>query len=135
MAGIRGQNTKGEIVLRKALHKRGLRYRVNVRTLPGKPDIVLPKYHAVVLFNGCFWHGHGCHRFSWPKTRAGFWRTKIEDNRARDERVKAQLESADWRVGTVWECALMSTHSDHGLLLDDIASWIQSETGSREWTG
>lgn len=76
MAGIKGKDTKPEMLIRSELHRRGFRFRKNVKDLPGKPDIVLPKYRAVIMVNGCFWHGHGCRLFKWPSTRPEFWREK-----------------------------------------------------------
>ncbi len=106
MAGIKGKNSKPERLIRSLLHRQGFRFRLNVRELPGKPDIVLPRYHAVILVNGCFWHGHDCARFKWPKTRTDFWRNKIEGNRANDQKVTHALLAAEWRVGIVWECSI-----------------------------
>lgn len=106
MAGIRGQNTKPELAIRSALHRRGFRFRLHRRDLPGKPDLVLPKYRAVIFVHGCFWHGHGCHLFRWPKTREAFWRDKISSNVARDRRQLSALREAGWRIATIRECAL-----------------------------
>lgn len=105
MSGIRGKNTKPELLIRKALHARGFRYRLHC-DLPGKPDICLPKHRAVIFVHGCFWHGHDCHLFKWPGTRPEFWRAKIGRNREVDAAAEAALLAAGWRVGTVWECAL-----------------------------
>lgn len=104
MSGIRGKNTKPEIVIRKALHAGGFRFRLHRKGLPGSPDIVLPKYRAVILINGCFWHGHDCCLFKWPKTRPDFWREKIEGNIARDLRNQAELKKLGWRLCILWEC-------------------------------
>jgi len=106
MAGIGPKDTKLEILVRNAMHKAGFRYRLHVKTLPGKPDLVFPKYNSVIFINGCFWHGHDCHLFKWPKTRPEFWRGKIEGNRARDMRNRKELLETGWRVMTIWECAL-----------------------------
>lgn len=112
MAGIRGKDTKPELLIRKGLHALGLRfrlgdrYRIGGKTLPGRPDLVLPGRRAVILVHGCFWHGHDCALFRWPATRAKFWRDKIIGNIARDERVRQQLAQAGWRVLEVWECQL-----------------------------
>lgn len=106
MAGIRGKNTKPELVLRRALHGLGLRYRLHGLDMPGRPDLVFPKYRAAVFVHGCFWHAHGCPLFKWPATRPDFWRKKIGGNRERDERVRKLLLDAGWRVIEVWECAL-----------------------------
>ena len=128
MAGIAAKNTKGELVLRRGLHARGLRFRVNVKSLPGTPDLALRRYSSVLFFNGCFWHQHDCALFRWPKTRAQFWKTKLSQNRERDERVWAELSSDGWRLGVVWECALKALQGDtHELLLDDIDAWIRQE--------
>ena len=106
MSGIRGSNTKPELLLRKGLHALGFRFRLHDRSLPGKPDIVLPRYKAVIFAHGCFWHGHDCHLFKWPSTRPEFWQAKIARNRAVDERTEAALSEAGWRQAIVWECAL-----------------------------
>lgn len=111
MAGIRGRDTRPELLLRRALHARGLRYRLHDQRLPGRPDMVFPKWKAVVFVHGCFWHGHGCRLFKWPATRAEWWREKIEANIARDARDVAALEAAGWRVLTVWECGLRHSPS------------------------
>lgn len=106
MSGIRGTNTGLEMQLRSALHARGLRYRLHGARLPGRPDLVLARYRAVVFVHGCFWHGHDCHLMVWPKTRAEFWRSKIEGNVARDMRRRIELAGLGWRVFEVWECAV-----------------------------
>lgn len=106
MAGIRSANTRPELVVRKALHRRGFRYRIQVRGLPGSPDIVLPRYKAVVFVHGCFWHRHaGCTKAATPKTREAFWQAKFAANVERDQRNVAALLSLGWRVAVVWECA------------------------------
>lgn len=107
MAAIKGKDTKPEMIVRKYLFSRGLRFRVQVRKLPGSPDIVLPKYKTVIFVDGCFWHGHeGCKYFRLPKSNIDFWRTKIETNIARDSRTEAELKVLGWRVIRVWECEL-----------------------------
>lgn len=106
MRGIRGSNTRPELLLRKALHARGLRYRLHDRNLPGTPDLVFPRFRAVVFVHGCFWHGHGCHMFRWPAQRADFWRDKIGRNQDVDARAVRALTATGWRIGEVWECAL-----------------------------
>ena len=111
MAGIRGGNTKPELAIRSALHRRGFRFRIHCSDLPGKPDLVFLKYRAVILIHGCFWHGHQCHLFRWPKTREEFWREKIISNMERDQRQFSVLRKDGWRVATIWECALKTV--DH----------------------
>jgi DNA mismatch endonuclease (patch repair protein) len=106
MSRIRGRDTKPEQLLRKALHARGLRYRLHVRTLPGRPDVVLPRFRAVIQVHGCFWHGHTCPMYKVPATRREFWLKKIAGNRQRDQKVFNLLREAGWRVATVWECSL-----------------------------
>lgn len=107
MSRISGKDTKPEELVRKYLFSKGFRYRKNVRKLPGTPDLVLPKYRAVIFINGCFWHGHeGCKYFVWPKSNAEFWRQKIETNISRDRRKEAQLRDMGWNVMIVWECEL-----------------------------
>src|SRR4051812_40621705 len=106
MSGIRGKNTKPELLVRSELHKRGFRFRLHVRDLPGHPDIVLPKWKTAILVHGCFWHGHDCHLFRLPATRRKFWRAKIQRNQVTDERVVESLREHGWKVAVVWECAL-----------------------------
>ena len=107
MRSIKGRDTKAELLVRRFLFKKGLRYRTNDRRLPGSPDIVLPKYKSVVFVNGCFWHGHeGCSLFVLPKTNSLFWAEKIEKNKARDAKNISTLISDGWRVFVVWECEL-----------------------------
>ena len=107
MSAIRSKNTKPEELVRKYLFAQGFRYRKNDSRLPGKPDIVLPKYKTVIFVNGCFWHGHeGCRYFVWPENNADFWRKKIGSNIERDTRKHADLTAAGWRVITIWECEL-----------------------------
>ena len=128
MAGIRSRDTKPEILLRKGLHATGFRFRLHVRGLPGKPDMVFPRYRAVIFANGCFWHGHDCHLFKQPATRREFWRKKVARNRAADARAKDALENSGWREATVWECALKGRTR---LLLADViaacAEWLRSD--------
>lgn len=107
MAAIKGKDTKPEMIVRKYLFARGLRFRIQVRKLPGNPDIVLPKYKTVIFVNGCFWHGHeGCRYFRLPKSNVEFWEEKIECNVARDVRNEAELKALGWRVIWVWECEI-----------------------------
>lgn len=106
MSRIRGRDTKPEMQLRKGLHGRGLRYRLHQKKLPGRPDLVFPKYRTAVFVHGCFWHRHQCALFKWPATRRDFWRKKINKNAERDRQAVEALIKRNWRVLTVWECAL-----------------------------
>jgi DNA mismatch endonuclease (patch repair protein) len=107
MSAIKGKDTKPEMLIRRGLHAHGFRYRLHDNRLPGKPDLVLPKYNAVILIHGCFWHCHKCGIFRWPKTRTELWRKKIEANAERDQRQLNELHH-DWEMRSlvVWECAL-----------------------------
>ena len=125
MSRIRSANTKPELVLRHALWQGGYRYRINDRKLPGKPDIVLPKYRTVIFVHGCFWHGHiGCERFVIPQTNTEFWSSKIHKNQERDQDCWRQLEAKGWNIIVVWECEITKKR-----LLETI-SHIQNELRS-----
>jgi len=110
MSRIRGKDTKPEMLIRRALHARGLRYRLHPKNIAGKPDMVFARHRAVILVQGCFWHGHDCPLFKWPATRTEFWRKKIEGNRERDRRQIDSLSACGWRVLLIWECALRGKH-------------------------
>jgi DNA mismatch endonuclease, patch repair protein len=128
MAGIRSANTKPELVLRHGLHALGFRYRLHDRSLPGTPDMVFPRWKAVLFANGCFWHGHDCHLFKWPSTRTDCWRAKIERNRVRDARASKALIERGWRQGVVWECALKGRFRlEPGLVIAECAKWLRSD--------
>lgn len=136
MSGIKGANTKPEMIIRSGLHKRGFRFRLHDKKLPGKPDLVLRKYNAVIFVNGCFWHKHDCHLFNWPKTRQAFWREKIEGNAARDEKNVQALLDASWRVMTVWECALKGkTRRPEDEVIEILCAWLECATVSEEIAG
>lgn len=107
MAGIRGKNTKPEMTVRKLLHAAGFRFRLHDKQLPGKPDIVLPKWQTVIFVHGCFWHGHeNCRIFRLPKSRQDFWKSKITDNTDRDKVVRRALTEAGWKIVVIWECSM-----------------------------
>ncbi len=125
MASIHGKNTKPELLMRKALHSAGFRFRIHRKDLPGKPDIVLPKYRAVIFVHGCFWHGHNCLLFKSPKTRVDYWKEKINRNRNNDKKVTQALLESGWRVGIVWECAMSHNSRDIGDITKRFAIWLR----------
>lgn len=107
MSRIKSKDTKPEMLVRKFLFSNGFRYRLHVKNLPGKPDIVLPKYKTVIFVHGCFWHGHkGCKYYSIPKTRTDWWLKKIEKNIANDKQASKYLEEIGWKIITIWDCSL-----------------------------
>lgn len=115
MRSVPQRGTTPEIRLRKALHRRGFRYRVNDKRLPGSPDIVFPKYHAVIFVHGCFWHRHGCKYTTTPSTRKEFWAAKFKANVERDKRNEEKLIELGWRVLVIWECEIKKLF-DNGLI-------------------
>jgi DNA mismatch endonuclease, patch repair protein len=136
MAGIQGKNTKPEMIIRKALHAFGFRYRLHDKKLPGNPDIVLSQYKAVIMVNGCFWHGHDCHLFKWPSTRKDFWCKKITRNKERDQENISDLEKDGWKILTIWECALKGrAKQPFDEMIDIVSTWIISGQGNREIRG
>ena len=136
MSGIRARNTKPELVIRRALHARGFRYRVHVTTLPGKPDIVLPKLRSAILVHGCFWHGHDCSLFRLPATRREFWEAKIARNRERDGEVLDALRAEGWRCVTVWECALRGPgRRELPQVIDTLVAWLTESSTDSEIRG
>jgi DNA mismatch endonuclease (patch repair protein) len=136
MSSIRGKNTKIEIGVRKALFGLGYRYRLHPRSLPGRPDIVLPKHHAVIFVNGCFWHGHDCRLFRPPKTNAAFWRCKVNANRTADTKVLQSLRAIGWRTFTVWECCLRGQNQDQvAAVCHRLDRWIRSRSVQGEVRG
>jgi len=136
MAGIRGKNTRPEIVVRQLLHRAGFRFRLHVRDLPGRPDMVLPRWRAVIQVHGCFWHGHDCHLFRLPRTRREFWEAKIAGNRARDAASQAALSDLCWRQLQVWECALKGrTQLPSEVLATSMTNWLNGNASSGEIRG
>lgn len=128
MSGIRGRNTKPEILIRSLLHRRGFRFRLHAHDLPGKPDIVFPCYQAVIFVHGCFWHGHDCPLFKWPSTRPEFWKEKIKRNQANDHKATIALLARGWRVGIVWECAMRGTGKKNiEVIAENLANWLRSD--------
>jgi len=135
MSGIRAKNTRPEILIRHGLHQLGFRYRLHGSKLPGRPDIILPKYNAVILVHGCFWHGHDCRYFRLPSTRAGFWKEKIDGNRARDSRNLDSLLTAGWRVCIVWECAVRGRGMSAESVCRRISGWLRKHSARLEIRG
>lgn len=128
MSRIRGRDTKPELMLRSGLHARGLRFRLHRKNLPGCPDLVFPRFRAVVFVHGCFWHGHDCPMFKLPATRAEFWAKKIGGNRTRDAHARVDLAEAGWRTLVVWECALRGpSRRLVDSVLDEIVGWLNTE--------
>ena len=125
MSRIKGKGTKPEETVRKYLFSQGFRYRKNVASLPGKPDIVLSRYRTVVFVNGCFWHHHDCQYFVWPKNNAEFWKEKIDRNAERDKAAVGKLQAAGWKVVIVWECTLRK-NKEH--ILEILADEIRNNS-------
>ena len=134
MSRIGSKDTKPEMLIRRGLHARGFRYRLHVTGLPGRPDIVLSRFRAVVFIHGCFWHAHqGCGYFRIPHTRTGFWTEKLDGNRRRDLAKAELLRQAGWRVLVVWECATRSNSVDS--LVNSIVYWLQGSDPVGEISG
>lgn len=126
MEGIRAKDTKPEMTLRRALHARGLRYRLHAKDVTGKPDMIFPKFRAAVFVHGCFWHRHaGCRYATTPATRADFWQQKFAANMRRDETVRESLAAGGWRVAIVWECALRKPNMVP-TVTDLVVNWLES---------
>jgi DNA mismatch endonuclease, patch repair protein len=125
MSGVRGKDTKPELLIRRALHRLGFRFRLHAAGLPGRPDIVLPKYRAAILVHGCFWHRHeGCAFATTPATNVEFWKSKFEQNVLRDARNLANLWEAGWRTAIVWECAFEKNSLEK--LAKRLAVWLET---------
>lgn len=139
MACVRGKDTRQEVEIRKRLFTLGFRYRLHDTKLPGKPDIVLPKYGAVIFIHGCFWHAHDCHLFKWPSTKRAFWKNKLSGNRRRDEGHIADLRTLGWRVLVIWECSFRAAGKQKYKELESIASrtakWLMSNRRYQEIRG
>jgi DNA mismatch endonuclease (patch repair protein) len=136
MAAIKGKNTRPEMILRQGLHARGLRYRLHIPNLPGRPDMVFPSRRATLFAHGCFWHGHNCPAFRPPATRTEFWLAKIERNREVDARSTKALLEGGWRVGIVWECALKGRgRLPIAAILETCVTWIKGEAEFLEISG
>ena len=123
MSSVGQKDTSLETMLRTALHKAGLRYRLCDRKLPGSPDLVFPRFGAVIFVHGCYWHSHGCYKSTVPKSRREFWQDKFSANRKRDEHNIELLQESGWRVMTVWECALVGKYA---LPLNEITDLVRT---------
>lgn len=133
MAGIRSRDTRPEKSIRRGLHRLGFRFRLHTSKISGRPDLVFPKYHAVVFVHGCFWHGHDCPLFRVPSTRAKFWRAKISQNRRRDAKVKQLVLESGWRYMAIWECALRGHQvSKLDRVVKQTASWLLGQKRAGE---
>jgi DNA mismatch endonuclease (patch repair protein) len=131
MSRIKGRDTKPELLIRRGLHARGLRYRLHIRTLPGSPDLVFSRFRTAVFIHGCFWHLHRCPLSKLPATRTDFWRNKLEENVNRDRSAIKALQGDGWRVLVVWECAMRGQgRQDQNAMLDSIVQYIRSGTNS-----
>ena len=131
MSGIKCKNTKPEIMVRKKLFSDGFRYRLNNAKLPGRPDIALKKYAAVIFVNGCFWHGHNCRYFVWPKSNQEFWEKKILGNKQNDKRVYEKLFELGYRVCVVWECVTRDK-AQFPYAMDALETWLGSNDSFME---
>lgn len=133
MSRIGAKNTAPELKIRRGLHRRGFRYRLHQKDLPGKPDIVLPRHNVVIMVHGCFWHGHsGCRYFRLPRSNSDFWQSKIQKNRDRDDRQIDQLVGLGWRVLVIWECATRNHPVEE--LVDTTIEWMSGDTRKYEIT-
>lgn len=130
MAGIKGKNTRPEIEIRKRLFALGYRYRLHDTKLPGKPDLILPRYNAVIFINGCFWHAHDCSLFKWPSTRKKFWKKKLTRNREKDIENNVVLKELGWRILTIWECSFRGVgkkrEKEIDVIIKKTVKWLSS---------
>ncbi len=125
MNRVRSRDSSIEKAIRKGLHALGFRFRLCVKNLPGKPDVVLTKYHTIIFINGCFWHAHSCYRSKLPTTRADFWAKKLSENAARDKVNLKQLLDMGWRVAILWECSMRGKlRLDYCDILEDLTGFI-----------
>jgi DNA mismatch endonuclease (patch repair protein) len=132
MSRIRARDTKPEMLIRRALHARGLRFRLHRKDLPGCPDLVFAAHDAVLFVHGCFWHGHQCRMFKLPSTRTEFWAAKIEGNRKRDARVLEELSAAGWRTMVLWECDLRGPgRRSLTAVINEVVGWLTDHNQDR----
>jgi DNA mismatch endonuclease, patch repair protein len=127
MSGIRGKDTQPEVMVRRALHARGLRFGIKQTRLPGRPDIVLPRWKVAIFVHGCFWHWHGCQLSKMPTSNRAFWKNKLAGNQDRDSRAQITIISMGWRVAMIWECSLrgQAARAQFDAVMDELAQWIR----------
>lgn len=136
MRGVRAKDTGAELIVRRALHRSGLRYRLHRKDIPGKPDLAFVSLKAAVFVHGCFWHGHNCKRGNLPAERRAFWEAKQNRNRARDVEVQRQLREKGWRCAVIWECALRGpARQSLNELTNALNQWLKSESGEVSFEG
>lgn len=136
MSNVGQKNTGPERLLRSALHRSGLRYRLHKKELPGTPDLVFYRFGAVVFVHGCFWHSHGCYKSTVPKSNHDFWQEKFRANKKRDGRNRLELRKSGWRVSVVWECSLVGKHAPPpGDVAESLRTWLECSEGEFEITG
>ena len=136
MAGIRNKDTRGELLIRKSLHALGFRYQLHRKDLPGKPDLVFPKFRAVIFINGCFWHAHNCYLFKWPSTRPEFWQKKISSNKTRDAKNIDECSALGWKVLIIWECALKGkTKRSLNEVINTTQNWLLYDSQNAQIEG
>lgn len=136
MSRIRGKDTKPEIIIRKALFKIGIRFRIHGKLLPGKPDLVLKKYSAVIFVHGCFWHGHDCPHFRMPSSNRAFWKKKIKGNQKNDQRHLQELKEGGWRVLLIWECSTRGAgHDAPEKVAQKAVTWLKSKSTFKQIRG
>ncbi len=130
MSGIKGQNTKPELLIRRALRQRGFRFAMSSRHLPGKPDLLLPKWGVAIFVHGCFWHLHGCSLSKMPSSNMEFWAAKLNGNQERDIEAEINLLSMGWRVAVIWECSTRGRSAGAAFesMVDRLASWIRESS-------
>ncbi len=132
MASVGQRDTGAELLLRRALHRQGFRYRLHEKKLPGSPDLVFPKHQAVIFVHGCFWHRHGCKYSTFPSTRKRFWKEKFEANRKRDKKNIDSLIAKGWRALIIWECLIKSKDFHDGKISPSVAKWLFSKNCFKE---
>ena len=136
MSGIRGKDTRPEMTVRKGLHAKGFRYRIHDKKLPGKPDLVFKSRNAVIQIHGCFWHGHDCALFKWPKSNSEFWQTKITANKNRDQKNLVALRKRGWRILIVRECAIKNKpEKEINAIIEKVADWLVKDSEYAEIGG